>query len=121
VDPALLAREREVRLVALFADGTSEVVGAGPIRVGRIGMAVPRALVGASVDRREPVAVTAASWPRALITADVAAPPAAPPCHHRCSDRAPRMALLYLAAFALGALFVAAAILARRKSRAISL
>jgi hypothetical protein len=121
VDPALLARERDVRLVAVFADRSTAVLGAGPIRVSRVAMAVPRALVGASVDRREPVAATAVSRPRAPITADVPAPAAAPPCHDRCSDRAPRMAHFYLAAFGLGVLVVAAAILARRRSRAISL
>jgi hypothetical protein len=70
VDPAVLAREREVRLVAVFADGSREPLGAAPIRVHRIGMTVPRAWVGASIDRR--ATPTAATWPRPPTTAAAA-------------------------------------------------
>jgi hypothetical protein len=75
VDPEVLAREREMRLVAVFADGSREPIGAAPIRVDRIGMTVPRALVGASIDRRPlPIAPIWTSGPPAPVALAVATP-----------------------------------------------
>jgi hypothetical protein len=75
VDPAAFREQQEIRLVALFADGSSQLLGVGPIDAHRMG--APTSLIGASF--RDAPPVVALAPPVVALAPPVACPAAAPP------------------------------------------
>jgi hypothetical protein len=75
VDPAAFLEQQEIRLVALFADGTSQLLGVGPVDSHR--MRAPTSLIGASF--RDAPTIVALPPPVVAAAPPVACPAAAPP------------------------------------------